>query len=211
MTNLNTASLFSFAASGEAMRIATAERGAEETVAAQLRSAANNTPFPIGSTVTARYQYKVAADGSLVPTQTQVTTEVEDETVDSNGRRSQRQLYRENENQGRASFADILRPKPSLSPSDEIAIFATLNNAQIEKNEARIAALQASTPDAPAFAEAVDSDGMPVLAEILTPQTARAEGPKPAFSPSAQFSVATLYARNNDVVYNVTPIAQLAA
>lgn len=215
MTTFNPALNFNFA-SAEATRLAYAERGAEDAVAAQLRQAnAEQSKFAVGSTITARYQYKVAEDGSLVPIQTQITTDVprdERQGLAQQGRRYPRQSLRDGERP--PSFNDLATPKPLLSPSDEISIFAQLTQPVSSSvgNEtlADLPPLASLMLVATSVAEAVDENGETVQAELLAPETPPSEN-RLSFTPRAQYSVATLYARNNDVVYNMTPIAQLAA
>ena len=190
MTTLNTALNYNFASS-EAVRLASAQAGAEEVVAQQLRQSANDQ-FKVGSIITARYQYKVGPDGGLVPIETQVTHEAaKDDPFARRGGRQQRQQY---------TFNDLVRPRAELSPSDEMALFAGEDAVTGE-----VAAV------APSAAEAFDGEGQPVEAEIIPPKSAEVATAFSKFTSQVQFAVASLYARNNDIVYNVSPIAQLAA
>ncbi|MFZ4540340.1 MAG: hypothetical protein ACOYNL_00840 [Rickettsiales bacterium] len=223
MTSINP-SLFGLnMASAEAVRIAAAERGAEEIVAAQLRQAAEQSKFTVGATITARYQYKVGPDGSLVPQQTQVTTTApEDETTRNQPRRS-RDSLRESLEDRRPRFTDLAKPKPELSPTEELALFAAeqegTEHHPITPLPAQLAQLAGQTPPVQVLtvitAEASDENGDAVEAELLTPEgepiRVQNEPVISSFTARAQFAVAGLYARNNDVVYNVTPLAQLAA
>lgn len=207
MTTLSSALNYNFATS-EAARIAQAERGAQETIAAQLGQTGATSPFVVGTTITARYQYRVAEDGSLVPLQTQITTDVPGDGVQTDAnRRNGRNLQRRDERQ--PSFADIARPRVTLSPSDELEVFAQVNTSGQAAQQAILKPPLATTFAASNVAAQVsDENGEPVEAEVLT---FRRENTDTAQQQRAQFSVATLYARNNDVVYNVTPISQLAA
>jgi hypothetical protein len=54
-------------------------------------------------------------------------------------------------------------------------------------------------------------NGAPVDAQLLTLHAITASDAGSLSAPTRQTTVATLYARNNDVVYNVTPISQLVA
>jgi len=207
MTILGSALNYNFA-SAEAARIAQAERGAQETIATQLGQAGAASPFVVGTTITARYQYKVAEDGSLVPLQTQITTDIpKDGSPTDPNRRNGRNLQRRDERQ--PTFADIARPRVSLSPSDELAVFGAFSNGgQTTQQAALQQQLAAAFSPLNITAQASDENGEPVEAEVLT---FRRENTNAAEQRRAQYSVATLYARNNDVVYNVTPISQLAA
>lgn len=199
MTTLNTALNYSFA-SAEAQRIAAAERGAEEVIANQLRQNAAREPFAVGSTITARYQYKVGQDGSLIPLSTQITTEA---PIDAKvtGLTARRQRYKPEDelDERRPSFGDLARPKATLNPSDEVTLFASLVDDQAEIT---------AKPTSPIAAEVFDDLGAPVAAELIAPQ---AKDNAPRTNVNANFAVASLYARNNDIVYTVTPIAQFAA
>jgi hypothetical protein len=204
MTTLNSALSYSFA-SGEALRLAQAERSAQETVAAQLGQAGSVSPFVVGTTITARYQYKVAEDGSLVPLQTQITTDIPKDGAQADAnRRPGRNLERNNR---QPTFADIARPRATLSPSDELAIFGENTRGA---NEAPQTALEQQLENAgsPTLALVSDENGQPVEAEVLT---FRRENSNAAQQKRAQYSAAALYARNNDVVYTVSPISLLAA
>lgn len=204
MTTLNALLNVSFT-SGEALRIAQAERGAQEVVANQLRQAAANAPFAPGTTVTARYQYRVADDGSLVPLQTQISTNVQPDDARQGDRRSGRFSQR-NSNERPQSLAGLLPPRASLSPTDELALFAVRGNT----GQLRPQTLGQSTSlsSSPAIrAQVQDENGDVVEAEVIT-LPSRPEDQQAA---RAQLAVAGLYARNNDIVYNVTPISRLAA
>ncbi len=203
MTTLHSALSFPFA-SAEAMRAALAERGAEEAVSAQLRQAEQQGKLAVGTVITARYQYKVGADGALLPTQTRITTTAPDEQPAY--RRGQRPGTRQEAADRQPSFQDLSRPKAELSPTEELALFAAVSESAAPE-------LAAAAP-APAMAEVTDEQGRVVEAQILTPGDAPETAAPPAalnIAARAQFFAANLYARNNDVVYNVTPITQFAA
>ena len=216
MTITNPALNFNFAAA-EGARLAFEQRGSEEVVAAQLRQAATeNNAFKVGATVTARYQYKVAADGSFIPVQTQITTDAPDADKQglANGRRNARRPLREDGTDRPPSFADFTPPKPHLSPADEISVFATL--AQSISSAFTQATPRAGSTTAPGIraAEVVDEDGQFVQAEIFFGPTIgdiTREASSTALNSRAQFSVATLYARNHNAQYQVEPVVQFAA
>ncbi|MDX2094729.1 MAG: hypothetical protein SFW64_02150 [Alphaproteobacteria bacterium] len=217
MNTLHTALNFNFAA-GESVRIAQADRGAQEALARQLSQGGAAAPFVVGSTVTARYRYKVAEDGSLLPLQTQITTELPEATPRRTGRRPE-QPAAEGGFARHHGLADLARPQVSLSPAEELAVFAANENATRSFRQARSGEQQAplpgviASPNRKFLTPASDENGRPVEIELLTPHAATEAG---AAADSAsrhrvQYAVAALYARNNDVVYNVTPISQLAA
>ena len=207
MTILGSALNYNFA-SAEAARIAQAERGAQETIAAQLGQTGATSPFVVGSTITARYQYRVAEDGSLVPLQTQITTDVpKDGAPNEANRRNGRNLERRDQRQ--PTFADIARARVTLSPSDELAVFGAISNGGQTTQQAALQQ-QLVTAFSPLniAAQVSDENAQAVEAEV---RTFRRENADTVQKQRAQYSVATLYARNNDVVYNATPISQLAA
>jgi hypothetical protein len=220
MTSINPS--VSFAVSpADAARIAAAERGAEEIVGNQLRQAAEQKGFPVGSTITARYQYQVGPDGGLIPLQTQITTTAPEEFARKAGRNG-RQSLREGLEDRRPSFADLAKPKPELSPTAESEIFAGLaDEAAIAAGylRATLAALVSQSAKAAnvtaAKAEVRDEAGEAVDAQLLAPNgepiRVRNEALLGNYAARAQFAVAGLYARNSDTVYSVKPIELLAA
>lgn len=221
MTSINSGYNFAAAsASAEASRLAFTERGAEEVVASQLRQAASATDFAVGTTITARYKYKVAEDGSLIPIQTQITTSSAEDATRAPSRRSQRNALREDDDRRQPRFSDILKIKPELAPTDEIALFANLKEgASTTPLKTALAQLSNQTPVLAAVnkatAEALDENGETVDAELLTPGgdpiLVQNESLLRNFAARAQFAVAGLYARNADITYTITPMAQLAA
>lgn len=204
MTTLNASLNFNFAAS-EAQRLAQAERNAQEVIANQLRQAATNSPFSPGTTVTARYQYRVADDGSLVPLQTQISTSVQPDDARRGDRRSGRFSQR-NSNERAPTLADLRSPRARLSPTEELALFAERSSA----GQARPQVLEQSaslSSELALPAQVQDENGDIVEAEVIT-LPSRTESQRAL---RAQGAVAGLYARNNDIVYNVTPVSRLAA
>lgn len=209
--NLNYSALnFSFA-NGEAQRLAFAERGAEEAVAANLRQTAQDGKYAVGATITARYQYKVAQDGSLVPTQTQITADAPDDALADSGRRAPRRSYREDDRQPK--FTDFLKPRAQLSPSDELAIFAAFASVPTPFGIPLKAQFSTAGFITQTTTQATDESGETVEAELITPTTSNATNAaaQGAFAARAQTAVAGLYARNSDIIYNITPVAVLAA
>lgn len=166
------------------------------TAAAQVRAYERSGELLIpGSSVTTRIRYRVGRDGELIPTETRVTTVPKDESYDKaeGDRRGNGRRYFELQGDGAAAtLAGLVQPKPLLSPADEVALYA---NAATGVQEG----------------EAVAEDGTPIAVEIFTPQSDERTAQVLALASRAQASVASLYARNNDIVYNVTPYSELAA
>lgn len=197
-------------AAEQAVRLAASIRGGEETIAVQLRQAAAESRLTVGTTITARYRYKVAEDGGLVPLQSQITTEAAEENlaVVADGGRRQRRALRGNAQGSPASFRDFIPPRPVLSPSDEASIFSALARSVLPSFAygSFTPRVQTVASSAVAIAEASDETGSFVPAEIITPAAAPASD-KATFSASylrAQYSVANLYARTV-VVANTLP------
>ena len=219
MTSINPSINFA-ASSAEAARIAAAERQSAEMVANQLRQTGEQKGFPIGSTVTARYQYQVGPDGALIPVQTQTTTTAPDESS-RKANRNGRQGLRDGLADRRPSFSDLAKPKPELSPTDEIELFSgqTDTASVVTALRASLTKLANQTPPtvtlAQATAEARDENGEAVDAELLTPEgepiLVRNEALLGDFTARAKFAVAGLYARNSNTVYSVPPITRFAA
>ncbi|MES2984833.1 MAG: hypothetical protein V4735_06580 [Pseudomonadota bacterium] len=205
-------------ATAESARLAYAERGAEDAVANQLKAAAQASPFQVGTTITARYQYKVAADGSLLPLQTQITSDVHDSEVRPDGRGKGRNTLREQPERHRQTFTDINRPRPQLSPTDELALFADVPEATLSTIGAGEPTTAQTVAAASVQGEAVDEMGETVSVEIIAPESDHSDhilvstgSASLSMAARAQASVAGLYARNNDIVYSMTPLAMLAA
>lgn len=210
MTTLNAALNYSFA-SAESARIASADRAAEESIAAQIKQAAANSPYQVGATITAKYQYKVAPDGSLIPQQTQITHTAPDDDATYNGGRRNRANQQQDEQ--RATLADLVNPKIEMSPTDEVSIFATA-----EASVAKPVDVTPTVVAAPVQAEVLDENGESVDAELITGTTATEAEATPDKTPflsllaaRAQTSAANLYARNSNIIYSATPLAVLAA
>jgi hypothetical protein len=204
----------------------------DEATSEQLRnnlSAQLNTLSP-GTTVTARYQYTVGADGTLVPTQTQITTQTNEAddavTRDGTGKQSRQALSGQGDTR-RQSFGDIAKPRAQLSPSDELALFSSLAAADdtdggqppvlgSSSSSSAVSTAGQVANAAPIPGEAVADDGSKVDVEIFTSSAqlaASSQNSAQVLDISArtqQSAVAALYARNNDLVYS-TPQAQLAA
>lgn len=204
MTITNQALNLGFAAE-QAARVAAADRAGAESVAERLRQTAGEG-FRAGTTVTARYRYKVGDDGSFIPLQTQITTEdVGDElAVRGEGGRRNRQALRQ-QGERAPSFKDFAFPRPQLSPADEAVIFSSLAPAVPNFDFSSYAPkVSVNLNTSIAVAEVQDESGNLVQAEIIAPKTqANAAKDTSEFSASfrrAQFSVASLYARSGAAV-----------
>jgi hypothetical protein len=212
MTTLNAALNYSFA-STESARIASAANGADESIAAQIKQAAANSPYQVGATITAKYQYKVGEDGSLIPQQTTITHTAPDDDNFANSGNGRQRAYRDDDR--RSSLSDLVNPKPELSPTDEVSLFATAASA----HTAPVDITPSVSAAAPVQqAEVLDENGESVDAELITGSpTAEADAPQDKTSfmsllaQRAQTAAANLYARNSDIIYSTTPIAQIAA
>ncbi len=202
-------------------RAGAAERQAEDALATQLRQVAEQGKLAVGSTITARYQYKIGPNGALIPQETQITTTVDDALQSNSGKRN-RQAFRDALDDRRPSFADLAKPKADLSPTDETEIFAGVADelaSAANQLRATLAALvnqtAASDNVVEAKAEVLDESGEAVNATLLAPNgepiRVRNEALLGNYAARAQFAVAGLYARNSDTVYSVQPVTQLAA
>lgn len=212
MTSLNSALNYNFVYA-ESARIVAAERGTEESIAAQIKQATANAPYQVGATITAKYQYKVAADGSLVPQQTQITHTAPGEGSDANDGLRRHRNWRDDGR--RVSLSDLVNPKPELSPTDEVGLFADAVGAHTAPlNVTPSVGTQGSTSQA----EVLDENGETVDAELITGNTPSESETTPSNSSflsllaqRAQTAAANLYARNSSIIYSTTPISQIAA
>ena len=129
----------------------------------------------------------------------------------------------QSQNEGQ-NLNSLVRPQASLSPSDELAVFAS---ATTDASGATLVLPPVGNPpslvkttltslEASEQAQA-KKDAHDALVQQQTAQhdnknaAAAATTDAPATSPGAQAFAAYLYARNNDIVFNATPIAQIAA
>lgn len=212
MTTLNAALNYNFA-STESNRIASGANGAQDSIAEQIKQATANSPYQVGATITAKYQYKVGEDGSLIPQQTQITHTAPDEDAFSNSGGGRQRAYQNDDR--RSSLSDLVNPKPELSPTDEVSLFATAASAQTAPIDVT-PTVNAATPQQ---AEVLDENGETVDAELITGNTtSETEAQQPTggsflslLAQRAQTAAANLYARNSDIIYSTTPIEQIAA
>ncbi len=154
-----------------------------------------------GSTVTSRVRYKVAADGSLVVTDRKVTINAEEQASasDADGRRSSRRAFDQREQQ---TLASLIKPQPTLLPSDELALFAEASAPEAVVEPPRITRVSAG--------QATAEDGSAITVDIIRPGDAPPSDIH-ASEVQAQAFAASLYARNNDIVFTATPFTGIAA
>lgn len=203
-------------AAEQAARLAAADRAGAESVAESLRQAAGDG-FKTGTTVTARYRYKVAEDGSFIPLQTQITT---DDVADSlsvrrDGKRNG-QTQRQNSHDRAPKFRDYTSFRPQLSPSDEASVFSSLASAVPNfgfSSYAPKVSVRLNTNIS--AAEVQDETGNLVQAEVIAPKTeTTASEERAIFSASfrrAQYSAASLYARSGEATNQPANTVQIAA
>lgn len=153
-----------------------------------------------GTTVTARTRYKVAPDGSLVATDRRVTVHADEQAAasDADGRRSSRRAFDRQE-----TLANLLPPRASLSPADELALFGEGNGAESATNPPLITRV--------AVGQATAEDGSPIAVDIIRPQAEFDQLAFKTLAAQAQGSAAARYAHNNDIVFNVSSYTQIAA
>lgn len=99
-----------------------------------------------------------------------------------------------------ATLAELQKPKPQLSPTDEALLFDS------DSIEGGINGQSRRFFDQDG---AQDENGQTVEVEILSPDVADRE--LPALASQRQARASSLYARNNDIVYNVEPQIAFAA
>lgn len=145
-----------------------------------------------GATVSSRTDYTVSINGQLVPKSSVIS--VTDATDESS---QQPAFYRERQTEAKPqSFADLAKPKPILSPTEEAVLFD---------------------------ADAIDGDGQPrrfydnqgaqdengdaVEVEVIAPDTQ----PTQTLAQQQQARVSNLYARVGEIVYSVEPAVAFAA
>lgn len=189
--------------------------------AARLAAADTRAAFPVGATITASYRYQVGRDGALVLLQTQITTTAPEDNASDAQQQPPRRNLREGLAEKHPALTQLARPKPSLSPSEELAVFADGEDAPSTPlaTSVSLAQLSIQTPSSAlltqAKAEASDEHGQAVEAQLLTPEgdplRVRHDSLLANIQARAQFAVAGLYARNHAIAYTATPLAQLAA
>ena len=151
-------------------------------------------PLKAGTSVTARYT--VDEDGALALKDVSIN-EPQD---DGQGKQSSKRFNaQDNAQNTSATLASLARPKPTISPSDEVALFAGYGGDLASQ---------------PAGADTqLDNNVHDAVYEELTPdgEAKPQASAQPSLGAQKQQSVANLYARNADAVYNVDPILSEAA
>jgi hypothetical protein len=103
------------------------------------------------------------------------------------------------------ALARLAPVRPNLNPSDEAALFGS----EVE------AATTTPTAAGSIVGEATDANGQAVAVDIITPQTAalstQAQANILPLTARQQYAASQLYARNNDVTFNSSAVALLAA
>lgn len=155
-----------------------------------------------GSTVTARTEYTVTANGALVPKATSITVgnTVGADPLDKIDGKLSTGLFTAAVPLPTISFGDLAKPRAKLSPDQEALLFDADSIEGGLDGQARRFFDDAG---------AEDENGETVAVEILAPDVADRE--LPTLQSQQQQRVSNLYARNNDVVYNVEPAIAFAA
>ena len=219
MAGLSTAASYAFL-NPEALRASQAQqlRGQEDAVANQLRASFGDGLAEPGTVITAKYQYRVGADGALYPIQTKITTEAAQQPESALDKQANQKRSNDSRRQSN-TLADVTRPRPELSPTDELSLFSDINLvtrlSSIPPANNNVAATVVSST---VQGEAEDANGEKVDVEILPPQaqasTAQETGTEVAsgnLASRAQQTVANLYARNADAPYSEIRSVQFAA
>lgn len=156
-----------------------------------------------GSTVTARTEYTVTANGALVPKSTAITVgnaTGADALDGSDGKLGVGTFTAAAADTRPLRFNDLAKPRALLSPEDEALLFDADSVEGGLDGQARRFFDDAG---------AQDENGDAVTVEIIAPDVADRE--LPTLASQQQARVSNLYARNNDIVYNVEPVIAFAA
>lgn len=148
-----------------------------------------------GTTISARYDYRVGANGQLVQTGSTIKVGEEEQ------RRQQQQAYTQADER-QQTFADLAKPRADLSPSDELALFASEDAP--EGNQGLVPAVLLKNG-------AEDEDGTAIDVELITPGTQEPTGNASTLDAQRQQRVSALYARNHDIQFTVNAAITLAA
>lgn len=150
-----------------------------------------------GTSVRAQYDYTVNEDGKLVQTSASITIGGDQQ------KRQQSAHYPPAQDERPQSFANIAKPRADLSPSDETQLFAV--NAAAEygvPGSGRPVILRNG---------AHDQNGDAVDVELITNDGDEPRNDAQTLAAQKQQRIASLYAKNSDVIYNVDPVLQFAA
>lgn len=155
-----------------------------------------------GSTVTARTEYTVTANGALVPKSTSITvgSTAGADPLDKIDGKLSTGFYTAATPLPTISFGDLAKPRALLSPDEEASLFDADSIEGGLDGQARRFFDNAG---------AEDENGESVAVEIIAPDVADQE--LPTLQSQQQARVSSLYARNNDVIYNVEPAIAFAA
>lgn len=155
-----------------------------------------------GSTVIARTEYTVGAAGGLIPKSTSITvgSAAGADPLDRIDGKLSTGFYTSGAPLPAISFGDLAKPRALLSPTDEASLFDADSVEGGLDGQSRRYYNQAG---------AEDENGESVAVEILAPDVADRD--LPALAAQQQARISNLYARNNDIVYNVEPAIALAA
>lgn len=149
-----------------------------------------------GTTISARYDYRVGPNGQLVQTGTTITTR---EAQEREEQQRQRQAATQTDDR-KQSFSDLAKPKAQLSPFDELALFAGQEDA------AEPGAQTITIPNG-----AAEEDGTPIEVELLTPELGQNTAPAQSLAARWQQQVSNLYARNFNLGATAFPVIEFAA
>ncbi len=165
-------------------------------------TATGQPPLAPGATVTARTRYKVGTDGELVVTDRKITISTEEQASasDADGRRSSRRAF---ERDSQQTLANLAKPQPQLSPSDELALFG--------EGEAFESVTEPPLVSRIVTGQATAEDGSSIPVDIIRPGAEAALQTLKSLSAQVQASAAARYARNSDAVFGVSSLTQFAA
>ncbi len=152
--------------------------------AAQNKSSID--PIKPGATINARYV--VEEDGALQLQQVELLGQGQQGAANS-----QRKTFEESLNRPSYTLGDIAKPRATLTPADEAAIFSS-------------GTAQAQRPGTPKLSAPVN----PGITDI-EPDDATPSANVVSLEAQKQQRVANLYARNLDITYNVDPVFSQAA
>jgi|GEM_PF-5512979 len=162
--------------------------------AAQSKQAID--PIKPGATVTARYT--VGEDGELQLRQFDVgSVKVIDPIGKGDERTTQEQQKKSSEEAPRRNytFSDIAKPKAILLPSDEATLFSSIQ----------------SQPPLAIAKPSVEQNANSNITDIEVESPREKSAALNALASQKQQKVASLYARNLDIIYNIIPIYSQAA
>lgn len=135
------------------------------------------------------------ADGALALRQVRVDA-VADSTSEQARRQQQANQYRQP-----SSFADFARPKATLGPADEMALFASV------LEDVGGAGVTAAVPLSAAPRTANGAG----ITDITPDEDASARTTMQSLAEQRQANAAGLYARNADITFNIDPVYSQAA